>query len=170
MKQGLLAGLAMWVLACGSNSSAPTEFPSLSGVWSGTIAVTMAFVNHGQSVTEVCNSTWTNTQSGATFSGSMSLGSSTATNAATCGGVKGYTGTVTTAGAVGIPNLNNWPLSDVSWNGVALNDATCGLKTISVPMAGTVSGRAWTMTQQDSWLCLNQSIEVDRTFLVQLTQ
>ena len=152
--------------------SAPT-FPSLSGTWNGTVSITDVLAGHNQSVTGVCNTTWTNTQffPASTFGGTMSISSSSATNAATCGGGLNYTGTVTTAGAVSIPNLTGWALNGVTYNGVALNGNTnCSLKAVNVPMAGTVSGRTWRMTQQDSWLCVNNTVEVDRTLLVQLTQ
>jgi hypothetical protein len=123
-----------------------------------------------QSVTQTCNSTWTNTQSGGTFSGALTLTSSSAVNATTCSGGANYTGTVTTTAAVSIPNLNDLPIGGLTWNGTPLNDATCGLRAVTAALAGTVSGRSWTMTQQDSWLCINQSVQVDRTILVQLTQ
>ena len=189
MKRALLAGLAVCTLVpgCSSSSSpaapapvqtttttapaAPT-FPSLTGTWTGTVTFTNAvIIPSQQSVTETCNSTWTNTQSGGTFSGSMTISSSSATNAQNCGGAAvPYTGTVTAAGGVSIPNLNGLPIGGITWNGTPLNDASCGLKAVSVPLAGTVSGRAWTMTQQDSWLCINSTVQVNRTLLIQLTQ
>ena len=182
---GLVAG-------CGSSPTAPAPaaqapapapapaptppptpvFPSLAGQWNGTVSLTMAVISIGQSVTATCNSTWTNgsvnSASGA-FSGTLSVTGSAATNAANCSGGENYTGTVTTAGAITIPNFV-WSIGGVSWNGTPLNDATCGLKAVTVPLAGTVSGRSWTMTQKDSWLCINQTVQVDRTILVQLAQ
>ena len=186
---GVVLCLGLVSAACGSSPSAPAPaatqapaapaaspapvFPSLSGVWNGTVSITDVLAGHNQSITATCNSTWTNgpvSTSGA-FSGTMSISSSAATNAAACGGSLSYTGTETTAGAVSIPNLTGWPLNGVSYNGTPLNGNTnCSLKAVSVPLAGTVSGRSWSMTQQDSWLCLNQTVEVDRTLLVQLTQ
>jgi hypothetical protein len=132
----------------------------------------MAVAIINQSVTLTCNSTWNNSSvnsaSGA-FSGALSVTGSAATNAANCSGGENYTGTVTTAGNVSIPNFI-WSLGGVSWNGTPLNDATCGQTAVNVPMAGTVSGRTWNMTQKDTWLCINKTVQVDRTIQVQVTQ
>ena len=182
-----LLALTIAITACGSGSPtapapstpapapapapppAPT-FPSLVGQWTGTMTFIMAVViPSSQSVTETCNTTWNGTQLGGTFSGTVLISPSTATNATNCSGGSNYTGTVTTTGAVSIPNLN-WAIFGVTWIGTPLNAATCGLKAVSVPLAGTVSGRSWSMTQKDSWLCINNTVQVDRTILVQLTQ
>jgi hypothetical protein len=58
----------------------------------------------------------------------------------------------------------------VTWNGTPLNDATCGLKAVIVPLAGTVSGRTWNMTQKHSWPCIKNTVQVDRTIVVQLAR
>lgn len=155
-------------IACGSSSpaapsapvtvTAPTPpapvFPSLAGAWTGTVAVTLAVLNHDTSITNVCDATWTNTQTAGTFSGAFVWSGG---KVAPCSGGLTYQGTVTTAGAVNVDLI--WPF----------DDATCGLTSIQT-LAGTVSGRSWTMTQKDTWLCENQTIQVDRTILVELTR
>ena len=186
MKRAVLALCAFMIVGCSSPSpSAPTTptptptptpappaapvFPSLAGQWSGAVSLTMAVINIGQSIAYTCNSAWTATQSGGNISGFLSVSASGATNPGNCRGGENFTATVTTAGNVSIPNFV-WSLDGVSWNGTPLNDATCGLKAVNVPLAGTVSGRAWNMTQKDSWLCINNTVQVDRTIVVQLTQ